>query len=144
MKEKAIGLDLGTSSLGIAVSDALGIVHPRKAFFFPSKAYRRAIAHFYALVEETGVKVAALGLPLNMDGSEGPSALRSRKFKEIVEKERPDIAIVLVDERLTTVEAYENLRKGGMKASKKDSYIDSESAAIILESYLNGKGESHA
>ena len=79
-----------------------------------------------------------------MDGTEGESALRSRKFKEIVEADRPDIKIVLVDERLTTVEAYENLRKGGMKASKKELYVDSESAAIILESYLNGKGETHA
>ena len=144
MKDKAIGLDLGTASLGIAVSDSLGLVHPRKAFFFPKKAYRRAIAYFYSLVEETGIKTAALGFPLNMDGTEGESALRSRKFKEIVEADRPDIKIVLVDERLTTVEAYENLRKGGMKASKKELYVDSESAAIILESYLNGKGESHA
>ena len=89
MKEKAIGLDLGTTSLGIAVSDSLGLVHPRKAFFFPKKAYRRAIAYFYSLVEETGIKTAALGLPLNMDGTEGESALRSRKFKEIGHQNRP-------------------------------------------------------
>ena len=78
------------------------------------------------------------------DAIDSDAGVFTRKFKEIVEADRPDIKIVLVDERLTTVEAYENLRKGGMKASKKELYVDSESAAIILESYLNGKGETHA
>ncbi len=137
---KLIGIDLGTTSLGVAVSDSLGLVHPRPAFFFPKKAYRRAIAFFYSLVEETGIKEAALGYPLNMDGSRGEAAIRSERFKAIVEGERPDVLIHLVDERLSTLEALDGLSSWGVKGKRKSALVDSEAAAIILERYLKEEG----
>ena len=138
MKEKAIGLDLGTTSLGIAVSDSLGLVHPRKAFFFPKKAYRRAIAYFYSLVEETGTKTAALGLPLNMDGTEGPRAEITREFGELLTK-RSGIPVIYVDERLTTVSAERMLIDADVRRDKRKKVIDKVAATIILQSYLDSK-----
>lgn len=140
--KKAIGLDLGTTTLGLAVSDSLGLVHPRPVFEFPKKAYRRAIGRFLELVEETGIREAALGYPLNMDGSEGEAALRSRRFKEIVEREHPDISVHLVDERLSTVEAYEEMNERGVKSRRKKGLVDSEAACIILERHLAKEREN--
>jgi RNase H-fold protein (predicted Holliday junction resolvase) len=80
--KKVVGLDLGTRSCGIAISDTLGIAHPREEFRFLEGAYKQCLSHVIELLHKEGVNEVALGYPLNMDGSAGESAHRSERFKE--------------------------------------------------------------
>ena len=139
MKKKVMGLDLGTSSCGIAVSDVLGIAHGRENFLFPEGAYRRALAHLDELLKKEGIDEIALGYPLNMDGSAGESAHRSERFKEELLEMNPNLKVTLVDERLTTVMASKTMRLGNTNARKQKRVIDQQSAVLILESYLAQK-----
>jgi putative holliday junction resolvase len=136
--KRVAGFDLGEASLGIAISDGLGITHPREEFRFPRKAYRRAIAHAIEFLHREGVNEVALGYPYNMDGTLGASAERSRRFKDELLAEDASLNIHLVDERLTTVEASENLAEAGLTDwQEQKAHIDEEAACVILESYLS-------
>ena len=88
--DKAIGLDLGTVTLGIAQSDSLGFVHGVETFRFVKGQYSKARERVHKLVSDTGIKEIALGYPLHMSGEEGERALSSKKFMEdsIVEAKR--------------------------------------------------------
>ena len=109
--EKYIGLDLGTTTLGVATSDVLGFVHGVETFRFPKEAYSQARDYVHKLVEKTGIKNLVIGLPINMDGSQGFRADSSKRFKEDLLKEDPSLKIELVDERLTTVSAHKTLNQ---------------------------------
>lgn len=136
--KRVAGFDLGEASLGIAVSDGLGIVHPREEYRFPRKAYRRAIAHAVEFLHKEKIGEVALGLPYNMDGSKGDSAARSERFKDELLEEDPSLRVHLVDERLTTVEASSLLDEMGITDwRERKSHIDEEAACLILESYMN-------
>jgi putative holliday junction resolvase len=136
--KRVAGFDLGEASLGIAVSDGLGIVHPREEFRFPRKAYRRAIAHAIEFLHREGISEVALGYPYNMDGTTGESAMRSSRFKDELLAEDASLQIHLVDERLTTVEAEGYLEESGITDWREQkAHIDEEAACVILESYLN-------
>ena len=137
--KKAIGLDLGTSTLGIAVSDVLGIAHPRKNFRFPEGAYKRALAKVMETVECEGTFDIALGYPLNMDGTSGESAQRSERFKNELLQMDSRLSITLIDERLTTVMASKAMTFGSFNTRKQKKVIDQQSAVLILESYLSQK-----
>lgn len=139
MAKKVIALDLGTTSLGIAVSDVLAIAHGRENYRFPEGAYRRALEKTMEYVQKEGTKEIALGSPLNMDGSEGESAKRSVRFKEELLAIDPTLEVTLVDERLTTVMASKSLHFGNLNTKKQKPRIDMQSAVMILESYLAKK-----
>lgn len=136
--KRVAGFDLGEASLGIAVSDGIGLVHPREEFRFPRKAYKRAIAHAIEFLHAEKIADVALGYPYNMDGTKGESAARSERFKEELLAEDATLNIILVDERLTTVEASDFLDEVGITDwREKKRYIDEQAACLILESYLN-------
>ena len=122
--DKAIGLDLGTITLGIATSDVLGFVHGLETFKFVKGQYSKARERVHQVVKETGIKEIALGYPINMDGSEGERALSSKKFKEDLEKEDPSLKIFLVDERLTTVSAHRTLSELGVNHQTRKDSVD--------------------
>ena len=103
--DKVLGFDLGTRTLGIAKSDAMGIAHGYEEFRFLEGAYRQALRHAIEVIDKEGIKEIALGYPLNMDGSVGERAKSSEMFRLSLLKERPDLKIELVDERLSTVMA---------------------------------------
>lgn len=136
---KAVGLDLGTKSCGIAISDSLGIAHGREEFRFQEGAYRQCLAHVIDFLHKEGVKEVALGYPLNMDGSAGESAHRSERFKEELLSLDPLLQIELVDERLTTVMASKRLLEADLSRKKRHGVIDQQAAIVILESYLAKK-----
>lgn len=137
--KKVVGLDLGTRSCGIAISDTLGIAHPREEFRFLEGAYKQCLAHVLELLQKEGVKEVALGYPLNMDGSAGESAHRSERFKDELLALDPTLQITLVDERLTTVMASRRLLEADLSRSKRHGVIDQQAAQVILESYLDQK-----
>ena len=138
--EKYIGLDLGTTTLGVASSDALGFVHGLETFRFPKDAYSQARKYVHDLVAKTGVKNLVLGLPINMDGSQGFRADSSKKFKEDLLKEDPSLKIELVDERLTTVSAINTLKALNINSKNQKKSVDRVAACEILDFYLRMKG----
>ena len=137
--KKVMGLDLGTRSCGIAISDTLGIAHPKEEFRFLDGAYRQCLAHLKETLQKEDIHEIALGYPLNMDGSAGESARRSERFKDELLQMDPTLSITLVDERLTTVMASRRMLEADLSRGKRHAVIDQQAAQVILESYLNQK-----
>ena len=138
--EKYIGLDLGTTTLGVATSDVLGFVHGVETFRFSKEAYSQARDYVHKLVEKTGIKNLVIGLPINMDGSQGSRADSSKRFKEDLLKEDPNLKIELVDERLTTVSAHKTLSQLNVSGKERKGSVDRIAACEILDFYLRMKG----
>ena len=134
-----VGLDLGTRSLGIAVSDVVGIVHAREEFLFPKHHYRLAVERAIALLDEEKIEDVVLGYPLNMDGSLSEGTLRSERFKDALLKERPGIHVYFQDERLSTLSADEIMREHGVARKERGQRIDRAAAALILEDFMAAK-----
>ena len=131
-----LGLDLGTKSLGVAISDSTGLIaSPLKVIHFPSEDYDTALRELQEILATYSIKKIALGLPKNMDGTLGFASERSRKFKEKIEN-ITDIPVVLVDERLTTMEAQNILLEADISRKKRKSVIDGEAAVLILETFI--------
>lgn len=134
---RIIGLDLGTKTLGVAVSDPIGIIASfYKTFFFNSEEYESLIPIVKGLMEEFDTNTVVLGLPKNMDNSLGFASKRSMDFKELLENNL-DIVVILEDERLSSVEANNALIKGDMSRKKRKTKVDSVAASIILQRYLD-------
>ena len=135
---KCLGMDLGTKKLGLAMSDATGMIsYPYKLIKFSD--YEEAAKEVVDIVNKEKVEVLVLGLPKNMDNSMGFASERSLNFKRILEG-LTDKEIVLIDERLSTVEAENMLIKDDVKRKKRKNVIDELSAAIILDTYLRKVG----
>ena len=138
MKRK-VALDIGDVRIGVAVSDMLGITaNPRETYVRKGKTFEEDIAYFvnYAKVEDADAFV--IGLPLNMDGTEGPRVEVTREFGNAL-KEASGLEIIYVDERLTTVSAENLLISADVRREKRKTVIDKVAATIILQSYLDGQ-----
>ena len=138
--EKYIGLDLGTVTLGIATSDSLGFVHGLETFRFPKEAYSQARNRVHELVKQTGIKNIVIGLPINMDGSEGFRAKSSRKFAEDLKSEDDSLKIFLQDERLTSVSAHKTLNDLNVSHKERKESVDRIAACEILDFFLRING----
>ena len=130
-----LGLDLGTTTLGIAISDKTNtLVSPLKLIKFKSCEYESTLDEINQIIDENHITDVVLGLPKNMDNSLGFAAKRSIEFKSMLEKS--GIKVHLEDERLTTVEAINILKDNGMKNINQKEKTDVLSAVLILEGYL--------
>ena len=138
--EKYIGLDLGTVTLGVATSDTLGFVHGLETFRFQKEAYSQARKYVHDLVAKTGIKNIVIGLPINMDGSQGFRAQSSIRFKDDLLKEDSSLNIELVDERLTSVSAHRTLSELNISSRDHKKTVDRVAACEILDFYLRMKG----
>ena len=131
-----LGLDLGTKTLGVAITDKTRtIARVLKVIHFKSEDYDTALKEVIKIVEEYDIKKIALGLPKNMNNSYGFASERSLKFKEKLE-ELIDIPIILIDERLSTIEAENILLSADISREKRKKVIDSIAAEIILETLI--------
>ena len=135
---KVMALDYGDARTGVAISDSLGLLAGETAVL-PSWNHQKLVEDVAALAREKGVDTVVLGLPRNMDGSEGPRAEKSRAFAS--ELEGKGLTVVFVDERRTTLEAHGILSEAGKKGKKRRERIDAVAATLILETYLNGLRE---
>lgn len=136
-----MGLDLGTRTIGIALTDELGLIaSPYKTIKY--KDINDGLNELIDIIKEKDVKSIALGLPKNMDNSEGEAVERSLEFKKLLEK-RVSMPINLVDERLTTVEAYRYMKAEEVPYKKRKDMVDAIAASIILNTYLNTKGNKN-
>lgn len=133
-----LGLDLGTKRLGIAISDRSGLIaSPYEVLTY--KDASETLPRIKNIIENEKVSEIALGLPKNMDGSLGFASTRSIEYKKLLESEI-DIPIILVDERLSTVEAERYLLDEDMSRIKRKGKIDAVAASVILNTYMRMKG----
>ena len=134
---RIIGLDLGTKTLGVAVSDKLGIIASfYKTYFFKDEDYSSLVPVVKELMDEFDTNKIVLGLPKNMNNTLGFASERSINFKELLEKEL-DVDVILEDERLSSVEANNALIGADMSRKKRKGKVDSVAASIILQRYLD-------
>lgn len=132
-----LGLDLGTKTLGIAVSDKTNtIATPFKTLHY--KEYEELIPELKKIILEKEIGTFVLGYPKNMNNTLGPAVERTENFKSYLE-ENFSLPIVLIDERLSTVEAENILISTDTKRKKRKQIIDSYAAAIILDTFLKKK-----
>lgn len=128
-----LGLDLGTKTLGIAISKTNIISNPYKTIRYDNIDI--LIKEVLEIINKENVNKIILGLPKNMNNTTGDAARRSMEFKERFEQ-LTNIPIILIDERLSTVEAENILLKNDMSRKKRKDIIDSAAAMIILDTYL--------
>lgn len=132
---RAAAIDLGTVRVGLAVSDELGLLaHVRP--FLDGRDTGRLIGQLRALVDAEQIDVFVVGLPRQLDGSEGLSARRSRAFAKRLGQES-GARVELLDERWTTREALGRLRDQGLDQRRARSKVDSAAAAILLQTWLD-------
>ncbi len=141
MVGKVLGLDLGEKTLGIAMSDLLGIVaNGIETFHFPTKQFDLALNRVKYYVEKENIHEIALGLPLHMSGDESEHSLMCKEFKEMLLKNIKNIKVTLIDERWTTKQAQRMLiDDADMSRKKRKKIIDKMAAQVILETYLMGR-----
>lgn len=140
MKQRYLGLDLGTKTLGVAITDpSNNVIFPRITLHFKSEDYDDAINQLREIIETEKITDVAIGLPLNMDGSKGFASMRTLNFIPMLEK--LNVKVHTVDERLTSVEAQRILHDNNLKAKEFKDKVDMEAAALILESYLRSNDE---
>lgn len=134
---RILGLDFGSKTVGVAVTDELMItaqgveIIRRKS---PNKL-RTTLARIQELVEQYHVEKIVLGLPKNMNDTEGERCEKTREFKELLEK-RTGLEVILWDERLTTVAADEAMIEMGIRREDRKKYVDEIAAMFILRGYL--------
>lgn len=135
---RIMGLDYGTKTVGVALSDELLITAQPLMTIEREKAnkLRKTLAKIEEIIAENGVTEIALGYPKNMNNTLGERAESTDEFREMLER-RTGLPVILVDERLTTVEADRILAETGVASSGRKEYIDKMAAAIILQNYLN-------
>lgn len=137
--EKILGLDLGSRTCGIAMSDALGMIaHGVETYRFEDNDYESAANRVKELVDENNIHTIVLGLPKHMNGDLGERAQISMNFKEHLEN-MMDVEVILIDERLTTVMAQNQLIFADVSRKKRKKVIDKMAAIQILQGYLDGQ-----
>ncbi|SFU14675.1 putative holliday junction resolvase [Mesorhizobium sp. YR577] len=129
------GLDLGDKTIGVAVSDrGLSFAHPRPVII--RKKFSVDAASLIDLLTKENTGAVVIGLPINMDGSEGPRAQASRAFVRNIAR-MTDLPFAFWDERLSTVAAERSLIEMDMSRAKRKTKIDSAAAAFILQGVLD-------
>ena len=130
----ALGIDHGDARIGIAATDDFGILaHPVETI---DREKTDPVERILQLVSQRKIRTIVVGLPLRMDGSEGTSAIKVRKFSNQLRDRLPEIKFVFVDETLTTSTASQKLREAGKKARDQKSIIDQAAAVEILNLWM--------
>lgn len=135
---RIMGLDLGSKTVGVAVSDPLGITAQGVEIIRRESEdkLRRTLARIETLAKEYEVETFVLGYPKHMDNTIGERAQKSEAFKEKLER-RTGLPVILWDERLTTVAADNAMDEAGLSREKKKEYVDMIAASLILQGYLD-------
>ena len=134
---RILGLDLGTRSLGISLSDTtLTIASPFTTIRFDDSDYDALLPQLKQITDEYDIKKIVLGFPKNMNNTVGPRGDQTVLFKQKLEKYL-DIEVVLQDERLSTVSAHNIMIEANMSRQKRKHKVDALAANIILQTYLD-------
>lgn len=131
---RIMAVDYGDARIGLAVSDATGLICG-DAWTLKEWNMERASQTIAAEAKQRGVSTIVLGLPKNMDGTEGPRAEKSREFKALLEADS-SLPVVLWDERRSSIEAHAILHANGRREKDHRRTVDAVAASLILEGYL--------
>lgn len=138
---RCLGLDLGTRTCGLAMSDKTNfIASPFKTLKWDGENYDLLFDELDTIIKDYSITDLVLGLPKNMNNTLGFASERSLKFKEALEN-RYQLKVTLIDERLSTVEAENYLISADMSRKKRKKVIDGVAASLILDTYLKMKGD---
>lgn len=137
---RIMGLDYGSKTVGVAVSDPLGITAQAVETIWrkDENKLRKTCAHIEELIREYGVGLIVLGLPKHMNNDIGERAQKALEFGEMIGR-RTGLEVVMWDERLTTVEAERILIENKVRRENRKQYIDKIAAVFILQGYLDSK-----
>jgi len=132
---KIMAIDYGTVRTGVAISDAMGFI-AGKAYTINAGSERQLLEEIISAVKENKVERIVVGLPKNMNDTEGERAIKSKRFAELV-KEQSGLDVIMWDERLTTVDAHRILSEANKHGKKRRDTVDAVAATLILQSYLD-------
>ena len=132
--KRIMGIDYGDARTGVALSDLLCSI-VGSAQVVPRRNSQKAIADIVRIAKENEVGEIVVGLPRNMDGSEGSRAQLCREFAELL-KDATGLPVAMWDERRTTVEAHNILSQHNYHGQKRKNTVDAVAASLILEGYL--------
>lgn len=135
---RILGLDYGSRTVGVAVSDPLGLTAQSVETIWRKQEnkLRQTLARIEELVSEYQVETIVLGYPKNMNNTIGERALKSLGFREMLER-RTGLPVVMWDERLTTIEANRTLMESGVRRENRKEHLDQLAAIFILQGYLD-------
>jgi len=135
---RILGLDYGSKTVGVAISDPLGITAQGVETIWRKQEnhLRQTLARIEELISEYQVERIVLGYPKNMNNTIGERAQKSLEFKEMLER-RTGLPVVMWDERLTTVEADRTMMETGIRRENRKEYVDMIAAVFILQGYLD-------
>ena len=134
--KRYLGLDIGDRTIGIAVSDPIGLT-AQGVETIRRKNLEKDLARLGELMEQYETRSLVSGYPKNMNGTEGDRCEVVKAFLEKVKKQYPDVEIALWDERLSTVAATRSLLEGDVSRKKRKKVIDKMAAVFILQGYLD-------
>ena len=135
---RILGLDYGSKTVGVAVSDPLGLTAQKVETIWRKQEnkLRRTLARIEELIAEYEVEKIVLGFPKNMNNTVGERAEKALEFGEMLKK-RTELEVIMWDERLTTVEADRTLIEAGVRRENRKQYLDGIAAVFILQGYLD-------
>lgn len=133
---RVLALDLGSVRVGVARSDLLKMI-ANPVYTYIRKSLEEDIDNFCKIINENEVDELVIGLPINMDGTEGEKAVSAREIGKLIQEKIPELKIFFQDERLTTVEAEEYLIEQNIRRQDRRKIIDQVAACIILQTYLD-------
>lgn len=135
---KIMGLDFGSKTVGVALSDTLLLTAQGMEIIRREKEdkLRQTLARLETIIRENEVEKIVLGYPKNMNNTEGVRCEKTQAFKEMLEK-RTGLPVILWDERLTTVSADKAMMEGGVRRENRKQYVDKLAAVFILQGYLD-------
>ena len=135
---RILGLDYGSKTVGVAVSDPLGLTAQKVETIWRKQenTLRRTLARIEELIAEYEVEKIVLGFPKNMNNTVGERAEKALEFGEMLKK-RTGLEVIMWDERLTTVEADRTLIEAGVRRENRKQYLDGIAAVFILQGYLD-------
>ena len=135
---RLMGLDYGSKTVGVAVSDPLGLTAQgvETVWRKQENKLRQTMARIEELISEYQVERIVLGYPKNMNNTVGERAVKALEFKEKLEK-RTGLPVVMWDERLTTAEAERTLMETGVRRENRKQFLDQMAAVLILQGYLD-------
>ena len=137
---RIMGLDYGSKTIGVAISDPLGLTAQGIEIIRREEEnkLRKSLRRIEALIAEYQVEEIVLGFPKNMNNTIGERAEKSLQLKETLEK-RCGLPVIMWDERLTTGEANRTLMESGVRRENRSKYVDMIAAVFILQGYLDAK-----
>ncbi len=136
---KIMGLDLGSKTCGVALSDTLGMIASAyETIGFSEDDYQSCLDKVCEIIDANSVEKVVLGLPKHMNGDEGIRANISKEFKSMLEQAR-NVKVILWDERLSTISAQKSMISANMNRKKRKKMIDTMAAVVILQGYLDAK-----